>query len=95
MALGGPDWLAGRHLDIDSDSDPQLRSRFLHRKILAERDELLLGVLREIHGEFADEDMEVAVVYGAAHMPAVVGELTGPPKYRPAPGAEWLTAVDF
>jgi hypothetical protein len=95
MALDGPEWLAGRPLGIDDDSEPEFRSRFLHRKILAERDELLLGVLREIHGEFADEDIEVAVVYGAAHMPAVVRELTGPLGYRPRPGARWLTAVDF
>ena len=52
-------------------------------------------MLREIDGEFADEDIEVAVVYGAAHMPAVVRELTGPLGYRVAPGAQWLTAIDF
>jgi len=30
MALDGPEWLAGRHLDIDDDSEPEFRSRFLH-----------------------------------------------------------------
>lgn len=91
MALSGREWLAeGRY-----DSTPTAGWDFLTRKLITERDELLIGVLREIDGEFAAEDMEVAVVFGAAHMPAVVRELAGRLGYRPAPGARWLTAVDF
>jgi dienelactone hydrolase len=37
----------------------------------------------------------VAVVYGAAHMPAVVQTLVGRLGYRPERGGEWLLAVDF
>ncbi|XVV17075.1 hypothetical protein ACQP2X_22665 [Actinoplanes sp. CA-131856] len=94
MALHGRDWLTGHQLDIDDDSDVEMWPKFLHRKVMTERDELLAGALREIDGEFASEDAEVAVVFGAAHMPAVVRELTAW-GYRPAPGARWLTAVDF
>lgn len=94
MALHGRDWLTRHRLDIDDDSEIELRPAFLHRKLLAERDDLLIRTLREIDGEFADEDAEIAVVFGAAHMPAVVRELTGR-GYRVAPGARWLTAVDF
>ncbi len=81
----GDDWLGGTGLTIDDDS------------VFArdERDDLLLGVIREIHGEFADEDMEVSIVFGAAHMPLVVRELTGGLGYRVLPGAHWLTAVDY
>jgi hypothetical protein len=92
---GGRDWLADRGADLDGDTEPRLADPYLHRKILAERDELLLGVLREIDTEFAAEGAEVAVVYGAAHLPAVFRELTGPLGCRVMPGARWLTAVDF
>jgi hypothetical protein len=55
------------------------------------REELLLGVMREIDGEFAAEDMEVAVVFGALHMPTFVRELTGKLGYRVMPGARALS----
>jgi hypothetical protein len=51
---------------------------------------LLLGVMREIDGEFAAQDVEVAVVFGA-----VVRELTGQLGNRVLPGAQWLTAIDY
>jgi hypothetical protein len=38
--------------------------------------------------------MEVAVVFGAFHMPTVVRELTGA-GHRVRPGAQWLTAIDY
>ncbi|MEV6304811.1 hypothetical protein AB0M02_35740 [Actinoplanes sp. NPDC051861] len=95
MALTSREWIAERDLEVDDDTEFELPTKWLQRKVMTERDELLLGVLREIDGEFADEDMEVAVVFGAAHMPTVVRELTGPMRYRVAPGARWLTAVDF
>ena len=58
------------------------------------RDELLLGVMREIDGEFGTEDMEVAVVFGALHIPIVVRELAEL-GYRVMPGTQWLTAIDY
>ena len=50
--------------------------------------------MREIDGEFAADDMEVAVVFGALHIPTVVRELTKL-GYRAMPGAQWLTAIDY
>jgi hypothetical protein len=83
---GGDEWMAQAPLDVDDTM------RF---DDLADRDALIIDVIREIHGEFAGEDMEVGVVFGAAHMPAVVRELTGNLGYRVLPGATWLTAIDF
>jgi tetratricopeptide (TPR) repeat protein len=65
----------------------------LMRVILTDRDELLLAALRRIHDERAHERIEVAVVYGAGHMPAVVQGL-GDWGYLPDE-AEWLTVVDL
>jgi hypothetical protein len=52
-------------------------------------------VIREIHDEFAAEDMEVAVVFGGMHIPLVVRELTRRYGYRAAPGRQWLTAIGY
>jgi hypothetical protein len=84
MALtGDDDWLEIHdHTEIQRDATD------------IKRDELLLGVLREIDGEFAAEDIEVAVVFGALHMPTVVRELITL-GYRVLPGAQWLTAIDY
>jgi hypothetical protein len=90
MALTGDgDWLGNNPLDIhDHTEGPRDASD-------CKREELLLGVMREIDGEFAGEDMEVAVVFGALHMPTVVRELTGRLGYRVMPGSRWLTAIDY
>jgi hypothetical protein len=89
MALTGDgDWLGNIPLDIYDNTE--FRKGEDDRK----REGLLLDVMREIDGEFAAEDMEVAVVFGAAHMPTVVQELTSQ-RYRVMPGAQWLTAIDF
>jgi hypothetical protein len=52
----------------------------------------LLAALRRPHEERAAEAIEVAVVYGAGHVPAIV---TGLMRYgyRPRSG-EWLTLAD-
>ena len=89
MALTGDgDWLGSGSLEIhDHTVVPRGADD-------VKRDELLLGVLREIDGEFAAEDIEVAVVFGALHIPAVVRELTGL-GYGPMPAVQWLTAIDY
>ena len=89
MALTGDgDWLGNVSLEIHD-----------HTKVLRtaddiEREELLLGVVRDIDGEFGAEDVEVAVVFGALHMPTVVRELTRL-GHRMTPGTQWLTAIDY
>ncbi|NJC65178.1 hypothetical protein HC028_11795 [Planosporangium flavigriseum] len=44
--------------------------------------------------ERSGEDIEVAVVYGAAHVPAIVQGLMNRYGYRPR-SADWLTAADL
>jgi hypothetical protein len=89
MALTGDgDWFGSRSLDI-SDLTEVPRDA-----TAVKRDELILGVMREIDGEFSTEDMEVAVVFGALHIPTGVRELTGL-GHRVMPGSTWLTAIDY
>jgi hypothetical protein len=89
MALTGDgDWLGNAPLEIHDHTE------VLRDASDIKREELLLGVIREIDGEFAAEDMEVAVVFGALHIPTVVRELTKL-GYRVMPGAQWLTAIDY
>ena len=52
------------------------------------------AALCRLHEERGGESIEVAVVYGAAHVPAVVRGLLNRYRYRPR-GAEWLTVVDL
>ena len=90
MALTGDgDWLGSSPLDIDD------RTEVLRDADDSKREDLLLGAMREIDREFAAEDTEVAVVFGALHMPTVVRELTGKFGYRVMPDARWLTAIDY
>jgi hypothetical protein len=87
MALTG-DWLGDVSLEVHDHT--QVR----RGPADAERDELLLRVVREIDGEFSAEDIEVAVVFGALHIPVVVRDLTGA-GYQPLPEPRWLTAIDY
>lgn len=59
-----------------------------------ERDERLLAALCRLHEERSGENIEVAVVYGAAHMPAIVLGLMNRYGYRPR-SADWLTVTDL
>ncbi len=58
------------------------------------RDVRLLRCLDEIHQRRSSEKIDVAVVYGAAHMRAVVHYLSGRYDYF-AREAEWMTVFDF
>jgi hypothetical protein len=95
MAVGGRNWLLRRNFEVSDDSEPRMRSSFLHRVILEERDELLVDAVTRIHQERNGEAIDVAIAYGAAHMPAVVQSLVGRLGYRPERGAEWLLAIEF
>jgi hypothetical protein len=72
-----------------ADSLPELDAVFG-----GERDERLLTALCRLHEERSGESIEVAVVYGAAHVPAIVFGLRNRYGYRPR-GAEWLTVADL
>ena len=72
-----------------ADQLPELEAAFG-----GDRDDRLLEALFRLHEERGGEDIEVAVVYGAAHMPAIVRGLFDRYRYRPRSG-EWLTVVDL
>ena len=95
MAVGGRNWLLRRNFEVSDDSEPRMRSSFLHRVMLDERDENLVAAVERIHTERNGEAIDVAIAYGAAHMPAVVQTLVARLGYRPDRGAEWLLAIDF
>jgi hypothetical protein len=58
------------------------------------RDEPLLRCLDEIHQQRCSEDIDVAVVYGALHMRAVVEYLSARYGYFPRK-ADWITILSF
>jgi hypothetical protein len=61
--------------------------------LLGERDVRLLAALARLDEERGHEAIEVAVVYGAGHVPAIVQGMARL-GYRPRSG-EWLTIVDL
>lgn len=89
MSRSGDDWMTG--LDMNYHDHTVLP----RQPVDVERDDLLIAAIREIDTEFGAEDIEVAIVFGANHIPLVVRELTGGLGHRLLPGARWLTAVDY
>jgi hypothetical protein len=69
------------------DGMPELDAAFGGR-----RDDRLLAALRQIHEDRGDDAIEVAIVYGAGHVPAIVRGL-GSLGYRPR-SSEWLVVAD-
>ena len=66
--------------------------RIIEDRVLHDRDSRLVHALGAIHRERCDEPVKVAVVYGAAHIPAVVDFLSERYRYRPG-NARWLTVA--
>jgi len=94
MAVGGRNWLLRQRLEISDDTQVRFFLRFLHNALIRERDAELLATLCEIHTARSAEPIDVAVVYGAAHLPAVVQGLNARFGYRATSG-DWLTVIDF
>ncbi|SCG45201.1 hypothetical protein GA0070609_1595 [Micromonospora echinaurantiaca] len=63
------------------------------RTFAGDRDERLLAALSELVRTRSSERIDVAVVYGAGHVPAIVRGLVDRHGYRPRT-AEWLTVLD-
>jgi hypothetical protein len=82
--------------DMASVQDEALDDRYpgFGEALLGERDQRLLDALFRLHDERKDQKIEVAVVYGAGHVPAVVHGLAVRHGYRPA-AADWLTIADL
>jgi hypothetical protein len=95
MAVGGRNWVLRANMEISDDTDVRMFPSFLQKLMMDNRDDQLLEALTAVHDTRADERIDVAVVYGAAHMPAVVNGLTDRLGYRPRRGGEWLTVIDF
>jgi len=66
--------------------------RIVQDRVLDARDSVLVRALGAIHRERYTEQANIAVVYGAAHVPAVVDYLTETFKYY-VEKAEWLTVA--
>lgn len=103
--VGAAFWLLGtrrmlaRHAtseDLPGDSDIMLRdqAQALSELLLDRRDALLATALDEVLAQHRDETMDIAVVYGAAHMRVVTRYLLARYGYR-ARAAEWLTVFEL
>jgi hypothetical protein len=82
--------------DLPSSQEDLLRNKAPEATelLLDHRDTLLVRALASIHETRKDEPINVAVVYGAAHMPAITREMYGRFGYRPR-AAEWVPVFDF
>ena len=103
--VGAVFWLAGtrrmlaRHAaaeDLPDAAEVMLRdkARALTDLLLDQRDALLAVALDEVLLRHRDEAMDIAVVYGAGHMPGLTRYLAARYGFRPRM-AEWLTVFDF
>jgi hypothetical protein len=99
LAVFGTRQMLARNLGReDQPSDVELDAAAaypeLYGLICDERDQLLIQALMEIHEQRNREPIKVAVVYGAAHMPAVLHALSARHRYLARDG-EFLTVFDL
>lgn len=73
----------------DCDTSEQLEALFG-----GERDERLFEALKKLHETRSHERIDVAIVYGAAHVPVLVHRMAAVLGYRPNT-ADWITVVDW
>lgn len=71
---------------------PHLDHDLVDRAMLERRDRLLVDALGQIHAQRRGEPITVAVVYGAAHIPAVYAALLVHHGYRPGE-PQWFTSM--
>jgi hypothetical protein len=99
FALRGTRRTFSRQLALD-DLPTHLEDRVrqavpgLTELLVDHRDTKLVDCLAAVHQARQTENIDVAVVYGAGHMPALTRELLRRYGYRPR-SAEWLTVFDF
>jgi pheromone shutdown protein TraB len=103
--MGAVFWLTGsrrtlaRFAAAEDLPDPALvmlrdRAPGLMRLLLNDRDAQLAAALDQVLARTSDEPADIAVVYGAAHMPALTRHLQSRYGFRPR-AADWLTVFDF
>lgn len=85
--------------DLEMDDLPSPRQERTTEKysgldgaLRGDRDAMLLRALYHLHETRGTENLEVAIVYGAAHVPAIVHGLSRTYGYRPC-SADWLTVA--
>ena len=83
---------ADEHDDRWERLDTGWLGRIAENLVLRDRDARLVRALGAIHRERYGEPVKVAVVFGAAHIPAVIDYLTGTFRYR-VQDAIWLTVA--
>jgi hypothetical protein len=76
-------------LDCDTLAIEERPGFALDEIVLDQRDVLLCEAVTRIHTQRCEEDINVAVVYGAAHVPPLVAHLRARHGYVPRSG-EWL-----
>ncbi len=77
------------HLDCDTLAIEEPSGFELDEIVCDQRDALLCEAVTEIHTQRCEEDINVAVVYGAAHVAPLVNHLRARHGYVPRSG-EWL-----
>jgi hypothetical protein len=92
MLLGGRNRLLRLPLEVNDNSE--FRLPILDSVLRVSRDEDLLAALDQVLDEWRGRAATIAVVYGAAHMTAVVPHLTERHGFRPRRG-EWLDVISF
>lgn len=92
--LGGRKRLLSRSIQVNDDDLPEHEVDELLAGVFGgERDRRLFAALTELHAARSHERIDVAIVYGAAHVPPLVEAMLVTLGYR-ARSAEWLIALD-
>ncbi|MBI3965186.1 MAG: hypothetical protein HY329_06090 [Chloroflexi bacterium] len=97
MFVCGTKELLGDYLEVEdlpSRRDIFLKGDALEDLIVDQRDAVLIRRIEAFHAEHGASDKKAAILYGAAHMPAVVRFLKGRLKYH-VTKSEWLTVFEF
>jgi hypothetical protein len=93
--FGGRKRLLAPDVALDDDELPESEmEEQLDGVFIDERNDRLLAALFDLHETRGHERIDVAVVYGAGHVPDLVHRLAQTLGYRPRT-AEWITAVDW
>jgi hypothetical protein len=92
--FGGSRWLWDKAMEETDLPDVETLPDEFDEVLLGERDRRLLEALYRVHEKNQDEDLEVAVVYGAGHVTAIVRGLLERCGYKPR-SADWVTVVNL
>jgi hypothetical protein len=99
MLLVGPRRFLTWHAAVDDEPtleelDAAASMPELYELLLDQRDQLLVEALTGLHEQRCHEAIRIAVVYGAAHMPAVVHALSARYRYVVREG-QYVTVLDL